>query len=91
MITEELQTQFDGMVIYNISEEGEDPVRAANSGTTCYRELEDVLINYSWTLFFGKDRKNNPFKHGCDDESGLNPGEAKLADDFRHIIRDYGN
>jgi hypothetical protein len=91
MIAEELETQFNGNVVYNIFEEGEDPVLAANSGTTCCRELEDVLINYSWTSFFGKDRKNNPFRQGCDDEPSLNPGEAKLLGDFRRIFRDYSN
>jgi hypothetical protein len=91
-IVEELETVFDGLVIYMISEEGEDPVRTAKSGIECSQALEDVLTHYSWAIFFSNHRKYNLIKDRCpiDDASGQNQGVAGLADDICKILQDFG-
>jgi hypothetical protein len=92
IIVEELQIICEGMVINNISREGEDPGHAANSAITCCQELEGVLINHSWAIFFARGREYNPI-NGCpeDDGSGQNQEVTELFDSIRHIMRDYGN
>jgi hypothetical protein len=92
-IVEELETVFDGLVIYRIYEEGEDPVRTARSGTECRQLLEDVLKHYSWATFFNNHQRYNLIKDGCpiDDAWGQNQGVAGLADDIGKILRDFGN
>jgi hypothetical protein len=91
-IVGELQTVFYGLVIHNISKEGEDPFRATERGAECCRVLEDVLTYYTWTVFFHNCRRYNPIKDACpigntlDQDQGL----AGLADDFHKILRDLG-
>lgn len=91
-IVEELETVFDGLVIYKISEKGEDPVRTTKIGIECCQVLEDVLTHYSWAIFFNQHRKYDLIKDGCpiDDMSGQNQGVAGLADDICKILRDFG-
>lgn len=91
MIVEELQMVFDGMVIYNIFRESEDPDQAAKSGTTCCRNLELVLTDYCWHIFFMKDRNYNPIKDGYPKDDGWqNQGEVDLFKEVREVGRDFG-
>jgi hypothetical protein len=92
VIVEELETVFDGLIIYKISGQGEDPVRTANSGIACSKQLEDVLTHYSWPIFFNNNRMYNLIKDECpvDDVWDQDQGVAGLADDFRKIMRDFG-
>jgi hypothetical protein len=92
MIVEELQIGFDGMVIVNISH-GDDPAQAVRSGTTCSRELDQVLTEYYWPRFFNMHRKYNPIKDRCpqDDGSGQSRGMADLFTNICEIIHDHGN
>jgi hypothetical protein len=91
-IVGELQSVFDGLIIHNISEEGEDPIRATERGAECCRVVEEVLIYYSWTVFFSNCRRYNPIKDRCpiDEASEQDQGVAGLADDFHKIMRDWG-
>lgn len=92
-IVEELETVFDGLVRYKISEEGEDPDRTAKSGVKCSQELEDVLMYYSWAIFFNNYRGCGPVGGGClvGDASVQDQGVAGLGNDFSKILRDFGN
>lgn len=86
----ELQTVFDGLVIYNISEEGEDALHATERGAQCCQVVEEVLIFYSWTAFFDNGRRWNPIKDNLDDASDQEHGVAALADNIHSIMRDLG-
>lgn len=90
LVVGELQTVFDGLIIYNIFEEGEDPTRATERGVECCRAVEDVLIFYSWKLFFANCRKYNPIKCPIDGASDQDQGVAGLGDDFRKILQEFG-
>jgi hypothetical protein len=92
LIVELLQNAIDGLVVYNISEKGEDPACAVERGTKSCQQLEELPIKYSWTMFFGLYKSYNPIKNGClpDDNSGQNEGEAELIDAFAQIIHDNG-
>jgi hypothetical protein len=92
LIVGQLQIAIDGLAMYNISTKGEDPVRAMENGTKSCKELEDLPIKYSWTMFFGMHKSYNPIKNGCppDDHSGQNQGEAELMNAFAQIISENG-
>jgi hypothetical protein len=91
-IVEELETVFDGLAIYKIFEEGEDPVGTAKKGIQCGQVLEDILTHYSWAIFFRKHGKYNLIKDRCpiDDSSGQDQGIAGLADDICKILQNFG-
>lgn len=90
LIVAQLQITIDGLVIYNISTKGEDPLRAIEGGSKCCQQLEELPVKYSWTMFFGLYKSYNPIKNGLppDDESGQNGGEAELINTFAQIISD---
>jgi len=91
-IVGELETVFDGLAIYKIFGQGEDPVRTANSSIACTKQLNDVLTHYSWPIFFNNNRMYNFIKDECpiEDAWDQNQGVADLADDFRKIMRNFG-
>jgi hypothetical protein len=93
LIVEQLQNTIDGLVLYNISEKGEDPAGAVKWGMESCQQLEDLPIKYSWTMFFGLYKAYNPIKNGCkqDDNSGQIQGEAELIDAFAKLIQDNGS
>jgi hypothetical protein len=93
LIVELLQNAIDRIVMYKISEEGEDPVWAIDRGSKSCEQLEELPIKYSWLMFFGLYKSYNPIKNGClpDDNSGQNEGEAELINAFAQIIHDYSN
>jgi len=93
LIVGQLQAAIDGLVIYNISEKGEDPAHAVDCGTKSCHQLEELPIKYSWNLFYGMYKSYNPIKNGClpDDGSGQNQGEAELINTFAQMISDHGN
>jgi hypothetical protein len=93
MIVELLQNAIDGLVMYNISQKGEDPACAIECGSKSCQQLEELPIKYSWTMFFGLYKSYNPIKNGCppDDNSGQNEGEAELIDAFAQMIHDNGS
>jgi hypothetical protein len=93
LIVELLQIAIDGLVIYNISEKGEDPARAIESGTKSCEQLEELPMKYYWTMFFGMYKSYNPFKNGLppDNGSNQNEGEAELINTFVQMISDNGN
>ena len=92
LIVAQLQIASDGLVMYNISTKGEDPVLAIEGGSKCCEQLEELPVKYSWTMFFGLYKSYNPIKNGLppDDESGQNEGEAELINIFAQMIRDNG-
>ncbi len=91
-VVRELQAVCDGLGVYNISDEGEDPARTAEKVVECCREVEDVLTFYSWTVFFKNAQRYNLIKDNIpiDDASGQDEGVAGLADEYRRILRDLG-
>jgi hypothetical protein len=93
LIVEQLQIAIDGLVIYKISEKGENPARAIESGTKSCEQLEELPMKYSWTMFFGMYKSHNPFKNGLppDDSLSQNEGEAELINTLVQMIRDNGN
>jgi hypothetical protein len=92
LIVAQLQIAIDGLVMYNISTKGEDPVLAIEGGSKCCEQLEELPVKYSWTMFFGLYKSYNPIKNGLppDDESGQNGGEAELINTFAQMISDNG-
>lgn len=93
LIVAQLQIAADGLVMYNISTKGEDPVRTIESGSKSCQQLEELPIKYSWTMFFGLYKSYNPVKNGLppDDDSGQNEGEAELINTFAEMISNNGN
>jgi hypothetical protein len=92
LIVELLQNAIDGLVSYNICEEGEDPARAVEWGRKSCQELEELPMKYTWTMFFGLYKSYNPIKTGCppDDNSGQHEGEAEIIAAFTEMIRHNG-
>lgn len=93
LIVEQLQNAIDGLILYHISEKGEDPAAAVKRGSASCQELEDLPLKYSWTMFFGLYKSYNPIKNGCllDDGSGQNQGEAECIAAFAQLIRENGS
>jgi hypothetical protein len=92
LVVSELQTVFDGLNIYKVSREGQDPIYAAKISVESCRAVDDVLTFYSWTVFFKNGQRYNPIKDSfpIHDVSDQDDGLASLADDFQRIMRDLG-
>ncbi len=93
LIVEQLQNAIDGLVVYKISTEGQDPASTVERGTKSCQELEELPIQYSWTMFFGLYKSYNHSKNGCppDGHWEQSEGEAELIEAFTQMVENNGS
>jgi len=91
ILVEQVQIAVDAIVIEKVSS-GQDAGDTRKDGIKICKELEELPMNYSWTLFDGIQRKYNPIMNGClvDNGSGQNQGEAALVDSVRQLMHNRG-
>jgi hypothetical protein len=91
ILVEQVQIGIDAIVIEKTSS-GQDVGDTRKASIKTCKELEDLPMKYSWTLFDGIQRKYNPIKDGylVDNGSGQNHGEAALVDSVRQLMYNRG-
>jgi hypothetical protein len=91
MHVEQVQIAIDAIVVDKISS-GRDAADTRKDGIESCQALEELPMKYSWTLFYGIQRKYNPIKYGClpENNSAQNDGERELVNSFRKLISDHG-
>ncbi len=95
MCAEQVQSQVDSFIPFQISKGGCDPVTLRKCGTEVCRRLENVVLEHSWDLIRGKLKtllkKRNPFKYGYQVEEGDLPKETEvnLVNEIRQVMMEH--
>jgi hypothetical protein len=96
MCAEQVQTQVDSFIAFQIQRGACDPVALRNCGTEICRRVEHVVLAHSLVLLRGKLKtllgRRNPFKYKYQVGEGeaLKETELNLVNEIRQVMSDHG-